>query len=248
VLVGDWRLRGNDNTRLGLSGLWIDGELHLQGALRAVDLRHCSLTPQRGGIRHTGGAKALQLLLSHSLSGPVRATHALAGCSAIACVFEASAGGLAFDLPDTPLGLDRCTVFGRVRAGELEAGNSLFNDRVSVERRQQGCVRFSYLPIDSVTPRRYRCQPDLAVAELSPQQRKKALVRVTPAYTSTTFGTPAYAQLRLSTVPEIRRGAEDGGEMGVWNLLQQSQREVNLGLALDEYLRFGLEARVRFVN
>ena len=77
---------------------------------------------------------------------------------------------------------------------------------------------------------------------------KKALVRVTPAYTATAFGTPACAQLRLSTAPEIRRGAEDGGEMGVWNLLQQSQREANLGLALDEYLHFGLEARVQFVN
>ena len=59
VLIGDWKLRGNANTRLGFSGLWIDGMLRLQGALRAVDVRHCSLTPSRGGIRHTGPGTAL---------------------------------------------------------------------------------------------------------------------------------------------------------------------------------------------
>ena len=42
--------------------------------------------------------------------------------------------------------------------------------------------------------------------------------------------------------------ADNGAEMGVWNLLQQPQREANLALALDEYLRFGLEAAAIFVN
>ena len=247
VLIGDWKLRGNASTRLGLSGLWIDGMLRLQGALRAVDVRHCSLMPSRGGIRHTGAGTELSIVLSNSICGTVRATQPIAGFGASVCIFD-GAGGAAFDLPDAPLGLDRCTVFGTTDAGELEAGNSIFNDVVTIERRQQGCVRFSYLPLDSVTPRRYRCQPDLATLGLPAIQRKVELVRVTPAYTSTTHGMAAYAQLRLSTAPEIRRGAEDGGEMGVWNLLQQTQREANLGLALDEYLRFGLEAGVIFVN
>jgi len=48
--------------------------------------------------------------------------------------------------------------------------------------------------------------------------------------------------------PEIQTGAANGAEMGVWNLLQQPQREANLALALDEYLRFGLEAAALFVN
>src|SRR5690606_31308329 len=30
-------------------------------------------------------------------------------------------------------------------------------------RRQQGCMRFSFVPDLSVTPRRYRCQPQLAI-------------------------------------------------------------------------------------
>ncbi len=248
VLVGDWKLRGNANTRLGFSGLWIDGQLKLQGALRSLDVRHCSLTPARGGIRHTGAGSELAIEIGHSVCGPVRATQAIAGLGASVCIFDGAAGGVAFDLPDAPLGLDRCTVFGTVDAGELEAGNSLFNALVTIVRRQKGCVRFSYLPPDSVTPRRYRCQPELALEALSPLKKKAERVRVTPAYTSVTHGSAAYAQLRLSTATEIRHGAEDGGEMGVWNVLQQTQREANLRLALDEYLRVGLDAGVIFVN
>ena len=36
--------------------------------------------------------------------------------------------------------------------------------------------------------------------------------------------------------------------MGVWHLLQQAQREANLRLTLEEYLRFGLEAAPLFVT
>jgi len=247
VLIGDWKLRGNANTRLGFSGLWIDGMLRLQGALRALDMRHCSLTPSRGGIRHSGAGTELSIVMSNSICGTVRATQPIAGFGASVCIFDGT-GGVAFDLPDAPLGLDRCTVFGTTDAGELEAGNSIFNDLVTIERRQRGCVRFCYLSLDSFAPRRYRCQPDLATQGLPAIQKKSELVRVTPAYTTITHGMAAYAQLRLTTAPEIRRGAQDGGEMGVWNLLQQTQREANLGLALDEYLRFGLEAGVIFVN
>ena len=42
----------------------------------------------------------------------------------------------------------------------------------------------------------------------------------------------------------IARGAEGEGEMGAWHFLQAPQRLRNLQIALDEYLRFGLEAGV----
>jgi hypothetical protein len=247
VLIGDWQVRGNSNTRIGFSGLWLDGQLQLHDALRGVDMRHCSLTPNRGGILHSGVGSELSIMLGNSICGTVRTAQSIAGFSASDCIFDA-VGGVAFDLPDTPLSLDRCTVFGRTDAGELEASNSLFNDKVTITRRQQGCVRFCYLPIGSLTPRRYRCQPDLVTQGLAPPTLQAEQVRVTPAYTSITHGMAAYTQLRLSSAPEIRLGAEDGGEIGVWNALQQAQREANLGLALEEYLRFGLAAGVIFVN
>ncbi len=49
-------------------------------------------------------------------------------------------------------------------------------------------------------------------------------------------------QLRRSTHPAIRTGASDEGAMGVTHELHEPQREVNLSVRLDEYLRYGLEA------
>ena len=47
---------------------------------------------------------------------------------------------------------------------------------------------------------------------------------------------------------EVRTGAEDGSEMGVWGLLKQPQRVANLEASLDAYLRFGLEAGLLFAT
>lgn len=247
VLHGDWSLQGNASTRLTLSGLLLDGALNLKGPLATVDLRHCSLTPDKGGIRHSNGGSGLHILLTHCLCGPVRVTKAIAGVSARHSLID-NGGATAFDLTDTPLALDCCTVLGDTKAGGLTASNSLFTRPLAIVRKQDGCVRFCYVPPGSQTPRRYRCQPDLVAQGLSPALAKQESIRVTPAFTSTHFGAPAYGQLRLSTAPEIRTGAENGAEMGVWNFLQQPQREANLRQALDEYLRFGLEAGLIFVN
>jgi hypothetical protein len=42
-------------------------------------------------------------------------------------------------------------------------------------------------------------------------------------------------------------GADDEGEMGAWHFVQAPLRLRNLRVALDEYLRFGLEAGVFIV-
>ena len=105
---------------------------------------------------------------------------------------------------------------------------------MTVERRQVGCVRFSYLPFNSEAPRRFRCQPrDAASAD-----------DVEPQFVSTSYGEPAYAQLATTCPLEITSGADDEGEMGAWHWVQAPLRLRNLRLALDEYLRFGLEAGI----
>ncbi|MBE2268337.1 MAG: hypothetical protein IAE80_08905, partial [Anaerolinea sp.] len=67
-------------------------------------------------------------------------------------------------------------------------------------------------------------------------------------FTARRYGSPAYAQLALITAAEIRQGAENGAEMGVFNLLMQPQREANLRTRLDEYLPFGLEPGFIYVT
>jgi len=175
---------------------------------------------------------------------------------------EPARAAIAADADATDAGpvttLERVTIFGEVFVKELIlASEVIFVHTVKAERRQTGCVRFSSVPEESQTPRRYLCQPDLAISkrekELNPAlltsaERAQIILRVRPQFTSKRYGDPAYAQLSSACAQEIKQGAEDGSEMGVFSLLQQPQREANLRIALDEYLRFGLEAGIFFVT
>jgi hypothetical protein len=74
----------------------------------------------------------------------------------------------------------------------------------------------------------------------------EALIR--PLFVSRELGDPGYGQLELRCAVQIRTGAESGAEMGAFEFLKQPQREANLRDALDEYLRFGLEAGLFYVT
>jgi hypothetical protein len=142
--------------------------------------------------------------------------------------------------PGGHLTLDACTVVGKLHATQLDVSNSIllaglqtpgpdsWPAPIWAQRRQIGCVRFSYVPPGSRTPRRFECVGN------DPAHR--------PQHTSLRYGDPGYAQLRRSTHDAVRTGAADESEMGATHELYQPQRETNLRLRLDEYLRFGLEA------
>jgi len=162
----------------------------------------------------------------------------------------AIAGSDGGELPGPPATLERTTIFGKVHLKELIlASEVIFNDPVVSERRQAGCVRFSHVPEGSQTPPRYRCQPDLALENvIDPARQASILARLTPSFTSVHYGHPAYCQLSLNCAREIRTGAEDGSEMGVFSNLKQPQRETNLRVRLEEYLPFDLEAGLIYVT
>jgi len=51
------------------------------------------------------------------------------------------------------LTIRRCTVFGQIQVHAIELGeNSIFNGRITVARRQYGCLRFCYVTPGSRTP------------------------------------------------------------------------------------------------
>ena len=152
--------------------------------------------------------------------------------------------------PGPPMQVERSTIFGRVFARQLDlASETIFTEPVVAERRQVGCTRFCYLPDGSRAPRRYRCQPDLALEGVTNANSQASIrTRLTPIFTIMRYGQPAYAQLSQTCAIEIRAGAEDGSEMGVFSHLKQPQREANLRASLAEYLRFGLEAGIFFVT
>lgn len=150
--------------------------------------------------------------------------------------------------PGGHLTVESSTIVGKVHATRLDVSNSImtaaltgagdpWDASVWAERRQVGCIRYSFVPDGARTPQRFRCVPR---DELDPD--------IVPNHTSLRFGDAGYGQLRRSTDDAIRVGTEDESEMGVTHKLYQPQREINLRLRLDEYLRFGLEAGIFYAT
>jgi hypothetical protein len=156
----------------------------------------------------------------------------------------------------------RSTIIGYVQTHAIQlAENTIFASRVRVARRQIGCVRFCYVPPESRTPRRYQCQPDLVEQPIRKQagwnaltdvEKARALeperLRVRPQFNSTRYGTPTYCQLADSCAEEIKRGADDESEMGLFHDLYQPQREANLRARLAEYSPAGMDAGIIYAS
>ena len=148
------------------------------------------------------------------------------------------------------LTMARSTVFGCICLHAVHlAEDSIFIGTIKVARRQIGCVRFSYLTPGSRTPRRYQCQPDL-VEQAAKNQADQEIerLRVKPIFNSTHYGTPTYAQLANACASEIKRGAEDESEMGVFHDLYQPQRKANLCARLDEFTPASMQAGIIFAS
>jgi hypothetical protein len=142
-----------------------------------------------------------------------------------------------------PLALNACTVIGKIHALTLPlvtntilladlAAADKWTAPVVAARRQEGCLRFSYVPASARVPRRYQCLPESAP---SPDL-------AVPSFTSLRYGFPAYGQLSVRAGARLLTGADDEGQPGAFHFLYQPQRETNLRVRLDEYLRVGLEA------
>ncbi len=159
------------------------------------------------------------------------------------------------------LTMRRCTVFGQIQVRTIELGeNCIFNGKITVARRQFGCLRFCYVVPESRTPSRYNCQPDLVDALVRKdlpgglpevaiiQALASERLRVRPQFNSIRYGTPSYCQLAEHCAEEIKLGADDESEMGVFHDLFQPQREANLRTRLDEYLPAGADVGVILAN
>ncbi len=244
VLGGDLVINGATDSEVTLNGLLIaGGAILVNGALRALRLRHCTVLPSLNPSLIVD-LPDVAIEIDHCIVGGVRVqerssvsiTDSIVDATDVTNVAFAAANGT--DAGGT-LGIVDSTVIGTVHTFELKlASNSTFLSDVVSEKKQEGCVRFCYLPLTSVVGRRYRCQPEDADNAL----------RVRPQFTSLRYGDPGYGQLTLRTATEIREGADDEAEMGAFHELFEPQRETNLRIRLKEYLRFGLEAGIFYVT
>jgi hypothetical protein len=74
------------------------------------------------------------------------------------------------------------------------------------------------------------------------------LLRVAPRFSAVRYGAPAYGQLAAGCAIEIRRGADDESEMGVYHDLFQPQREANLNARLAEFTPAGMDVGLFFAS
>lgn len=254
ALTAPMQLRGGNGAAVIVNGVVISGDGIVVPAaansLRRIRIVHSTLVPGRtlaiDGTPQQPGATSLeierpdvQIEIERSILGAMRVD---SGSTAklTDCVVDAHARDtIAYAEPGGAdpgaggaLTLESCTVIGEVRSETLHASNSIMLSMVDVVRRQEGCVRFTFLPIDSRAPRRFRCQPVTGRPNNFPR------------FTTLRYGMPGYCQLTLRTPAAIRRGAEDESEMGVFRFLYQPQRESDLVTRLDEYLRVGLQAGI----
>jgi hypothetical protein len=103
------------------------------------------------------------------------------------------------------------------------------------DRKQEGCVRFSFLPIGAETPRQYKCVDEVLAGPV-------------PVFFSTRYGHPGYLKLLASTPDVIRRGADDGGEMGAFHFVLGPLRETDLTVRMEEYLPVAMEFGIIYQN
>ena len=271
---GGLAVHGAPGGALTLDGLLLAGGAVRVEALGAgseglgrLRIRHCTLVPGQA-LRPDGRAlrpgepslvvraAGTRVEVEASILGPVRAhpraRFALSG-SVVDAGAEAAVAWAALDGDGFGPALEvrECTLVGRVKTEALPlASNSIFSARlpagptaawagpVVARRIQQGCVRFCYLPPGSRTPRRFACLP--AHDEDDPWLR--------PAPLGTRYGEAAYLLLPADAPAALRRGADDESEPGVYHHLHLARREAHLRARLDEYLRFGLEAGVFYID
>ncbi len=223
--------------------------------LGSLAINHCTLVP--GWALGTNGdpqyatapalvaaPAGLQISVQRSILGALRVEQLVNVSLTDSIVDATSRSNAAYSASDGSstggdLSLQGCTVIGKIHTGVLAlvsdsivsaalASGDMWAAPLVADRRQAGCVRFTYLPLGAVTPRQFECVEE---AEGSPQ----------PLFYSLRYGDAGYAKLLPGTDDAIRQGADDSGEMGAFHFVLAPQRETDLRVRLQEYTPAGLE-------
>jgi hypothetical protein len=247
--------------QLLISGVWIAGQLSITGQSATVQISDSTLVP---GISLTRDVKPVSpgdpsilvtaaeaaLTLIRAISGPIAAD--IGGttriCSSI--VDATSPCCVAYTAPDlasagADLHVEDSTIIGKVHTRTITlASNTIFFARlprrdpwpaaVRSSRRQTGCVRFCFLPFDSITPQRYRCLPPDAASQPA----------LEPKFVTLRYGKPAYALLSGDVPMAIWQGADNGSQPGVYYQIQETEAIRNVRLRAPEFLPVCMESGI----
>lgn len=260
------RIRGAaGGARLVLNGIVVlGGPIRIADGVAAVHVVHSTVVPGRGfdadgepasplaaSLLATEDAGTCAVTIERSIVGAARLPDEGFTLTVLDSIVDSVRRSMAISGRTAGFGpvcdLRRTTILGGVRVRAVGyASDVIFDGDVEVERTQRGCIRLSYVDDRAGTPRRYRCQPDLALEGAAAAEREGIRSRLRPRFTSRRYGAPGYAQLAHEAAPELRTGADNEAEMGAFNRLMEAQRIANLRIRLDEYLPAGLEAGLIF--
>jgi len=247
--------------QLLLSGIWLAGQLLVDGASSSVLVADCTLVPglrllpdgepvSPGDPSIVITAPGTNLVLNRAISGPIAADSSGTTriCSSIIDAttpfYVAFAGpDLASAGPD--LHIEDSTVIGKVRTRTMSlASNTIFHARLGSQdpwpaaiwasRRQAGCVRYCWLPFGSITPRRYNCLPPDQASEWA----------LEPHFVSLRYGDPSYALLSGDCPMAVWTGADIGSQIGVYLQIQETEAVANVQLRAPEYLPALMESGI----
>lgn len=258
-IFADLEIEGDATSELILDGLLIEGCIEVKSSIGRLRLSDCTIVPRSGGLAVHEEADGCSIEMQSCICGPVDIKSSFSRLKICESIIDGQ--GIAISAGNTVVEVQACTVLGKTIAHFIQAGSSIFTGDVSVKRWQTGCMRFCYLPSDqsssidlpdssdSITPRRYRCQPDRALKEAqTPEQRESIRKTLAPAFSSLHFGHPGYCQLSSGTPDEILKGSEDESEMGVFSGVKRQQREADLLDCMDEYLPLSLNFGIFYVD
>jgi hypothetical protein len=246
-----------------INGFWLSGQLILQGGEACVQIADSTLIPGGAlttlgeaalpgtpSVTGSGSAPAMTLCLNRVVSGPIAmpSTCSARICNCIADAGDPYAAAFAGADPASPgasLHIEDSTVIGRVWAQAIRlASNTIFWAKrgqsdpwlapVWANRVQVGCVRFCWLPANSVVPKRYEC---LSVDAASP-------AALEPKFITLRFGHPGYCLLSGDSPMAVWKGADNGSQIGVYYQTQETEAVANIQIRSEEYLPANLECGV----
>lgn len=261
TLRGDLQVNGTG--QLVVNGVWIAGSVQVQDAAN-VQFSDSTLVPGKSLTRDAlpvdpgepsivAAAPGANISLLRTISGPLLVSEG--GLSRIcSSVIDASSRcAVAYAALDpaaeaADLHIEDSTVIGKVHVHTMElASNTIFLARrprhdpwkaaIWCGRKQAGCVRFCFVPSDSIIPRHYRCLP--------PDASQEAALR--PQFVSLRYGNPSYAMLSGAVPMAVWTGADNGSQMGVYQSLEETEAVRNVQLRAPEFLPFNMEAGVFLV-
>lgn len=230
--------------RLSMEGLWFGGEgsepreMILQGEYECVVISHSTLDP--GGDTDVAGntifpvhlvieATVETMIIDMSITGPIFIRHDGLVEKLIvqdSIIQSVDPGVTALSINAGNVEMNRTTVFGALEVHRLQASETLITGPGAVNDTQNGCFRFSAAPAGSRLPR--------------PYESFLFLKDTNHWFTSRRFGHPAYSQLSETAPLELRRGAENGSEIGVYNSQITPIKLDSLQAKVEEYMPFGL--------